>query len=98
MTRRSCDICLEGEVSGACQHPQVLRLADTDEKQCETIRLAYVCSEKRKVRTIGATTTPGGAAGDPPASLLKACKLTDRTLRKATKPRVVVSLPPKGAA
>ena len=69
--------------------PQVLRLAETDERQCGGMQLAYLCSEKRKVRHVptaassgstGGNSTQAAGAGGGAASreMLRRCKQADR--------------------
>jgi len=79
-------------LSEARASPQVLRLADTDERYCSGMQLAYLCSEKRKVRRAPAA---GALSGDTAvaevmaaafAERKKRCKQADRT-RTALKVR-----------
>ena len=65
--------------------PQVLRLADTDARFCAGMQLAYLCSEKRKVRRAPAADAMAGssAAAEAMAAAFaerqKRCKVADRT-------------------
>ena len=64
--------------------PQVLRLADTDERFCAGMQLAYLCSEKRKVRRAPAANALSGDAAAAAAMAAafaerqKRCKQADR--------------------
>ena len=58
--------------------PQVLRLADTDERFCAGMQLAYLCSEKRKVRRLPAA---GALAGDTGAAEAMAAAFAERQKR-----------------
>ena len=58
--------------------PQVLRLADTDERFCAGMQLAYLCSEKRKVRRAPAA---GALSGDTAAAAAMAAAFAERQKR-----------------
>jgi len=64
--------------------PQVLRLADTDDRYCAGMQLAYLCSEKRKVRRAPAANALSGdaAAAEAIAAAFaerqKRCRQADR--------------------
>ena len=69
--------------------PQVLRLADTDERFCSGMQLAYLCSEKRKVRRAPAA---GALSGDKAAQEALATAFAERQKRckQADRSRVQV--------
>ena len=71
-------------LSSAKEAPQVLRMADVDERYCVGMQQVYLCSEKRKVRT---KTTGGGGDAAADAERRKRCKQADRQ-RHAVQTRV----------
>ena len=58
--------------------PTLLRLSDADDSQCVGVQHAYMCSEKRKVRSQGGGGAGGGAGATAASAAAKRCKQLDR--------------------